>query len=101
LATALRTAWTARLPEQARLLGDKKAWPAADRRERFLALGAGPTGRPPAAAEVRRRDQVEYLAWLEDHYRGLMRTREIVPKAKAFYEDAAKECADARRAIGD
>jgi hypothetical protein len=101
LATALRTAWTVRLPEQARLLGDQKTWPAADRRERFLSPGTAPTDRKPAAYEVRRRDQVEYLGWLEDYYRGLMRTRKDAPKAAALYEDAAKDCAEARRAISD
>ena len=55
LAVALRTAWTARLSAQAKARGGRGEWAAADRRERFLPLGAGSTGRPPAAAEVRKR----------------------------------------------
>lgn len=101
LATKLRAAWGTKLPAQAAARGDKKDWPAADRRERFLPLGAGATGRQPAAAEVRKRDQAEYLAWLEGYYKTLGQSRQKTDKAAAFYEDAAKECADGRRVLGD
>jgi hypothetical protein len=101
LAAALRKAWTTSLPTQAQARGDAKQWAAAERRERFLPLGAAPTGRPPAAAEVRKRDQADYLKWLEEYYRGLGQSRGADRKAAAFYEDAAKECADGRRTLGD
>ncbi|HEY1379668.1 MAG TPA: hypothetical protein VGF55_22890, partial [Gemmataceae bacterium] len=94
LAAALRAAWTVRLPEQAKVLADRNAWAAADRRERFLPLA----DRPPAALQVRAQDRAEYLTWLEAYYRGLARLRHDAPRASGFYEDAADDC---RRARGD
>jgi hypothetical protein len=101
VASALRAAWGDQLPAQAKMLGDKSDWAAADRRERFLPLGAGATGRQPAAVEVRKRDQAQYLAWLEGYYKALGRARQKTDKAAPFYEEAAKECADGRRTLGD
>ncbi len=96
LAAALRAAWAVRLPEQAKALADRKAWAAADRRERFLP----PADRPPAAVQVRHQDRDEFLDWLAGYYRGLGRLRhdDKDRRTAAFYDDAAE---DVRRARGD
>jgi hypothetical protein len=97
LAATLRLAWSDQLPRRAKALRDKQDWPGADRRERFLLPDQAAPGRS-AALEVRRRDQTEYLKWLEDYFRSLGRLRQAAPGARAFYDDAAEEV---RRARGD